>query len=124
MAKAPAKKPAAPGSIAPQGPTNPAATLYPPMSGKVPVSAAKPGAQMIGAPQTATNGRVVTKGAVPVKEAKNLPGNQGTKNSHTKPTAIKSNGSAAKVDAQIDHVVSTTALKGPASKVYPHLTRR
>ena len=45
--------------------------------------------------QTPPNGRVVTKGAVPVKTAKNAPGNQGTKNAHTKPSAIKPVGSDA-----------------------------
>ena len=39
------------------------------------------------------NGRVPTKGAVPVKQAKELPGNQGANNSHTKPGKIKPVGS-------------------------------
>ena len=39
------------------------------------------------------NGAVATKGAVPVKQAKELPGNQGANNSHTKPGKIKPVGS-------------------------------
>lgn len=118
MPQAPTKKPAAPGSTPPQGPTNPAASLYSALSKKAAVSAAKPGAQPIGAPQTATNGRVVTKGAVPVKTAKNLPGNQGAHNSHTQRGKVKPVGSTA----DLRKTGSVTSVKNVATRVYPHLS--
>lgn len=122
MPQAPTKKPAAPNSIAPSGPTNPAATIYPPMSGKTAVNAPGDTSDPWRGGAVATpNGAVPTKGAVPVKVAKNLPGNQGTKNSHTKPDAIKPVGSDAAL-RKVGSVTSTTAMKKmPSSKVYPHL---
>lgn len=67
--------------------------------------------------QTLPNGAVVNKvprgsSAVPVKTAKNAPGNQGTKNSHTKPSAIKPNGTPA----QMRPLQSTTST-APLQKV-------
>lgn len=52
----------------------------------------------------------------------NLPGDQGTKNSHTQPAAIKTVGSPEQM-RQAATVTSTKPLMGPASKVYPHLMK-
>lgn len=119
MPQAPTKKPAAPGSIAPQGPTNPAAKVYPALSGKTSTNAptSKTDEWRGGAIAT-PNAAVATKGAVPVKVAKNLPGNQVTKNAHTKPSAIKPNGTPA----QTRKLQSATSSKHLAAKsLYPHL---
>ena len=98
--------------------------MYPPMSGKTPVSAPTSKSDpWRGGPIATPNKAVATKGAVPVKQAKELPGNQGAHNSHTKPGKIKQVMPAGTLEKRIDHVVSTTALKGPASKVYPHLLK-
>lgn len=124
MGMPPTKKPAAPGSIAPVGPNNPAAKVYPPLSGKTAVNAGgdKSDAWRGGAIKT-PNGKVATKGAVPAKQASTAPGNQGTKNSHTQPAKIKSNGTPAQM-RQTESVSSVAALSMTPSKVYPHLTRR
>lgn len=126
MPMAPTKKPAAPGSIAPVGPNNPAATIYPTLSGKTPVNGGGDKSDAWrGGPIKTPNGKVQTKGAVQAKDPGQAPGNQGSKNSHTRPAAIKSNGSARQVErAANGGVGSTAALKTPSSKVYPHLTRR
>lgn len=125
MPMPPTKKPAAPGSIAPVGPNNPAAKVYPPLSGKTPINPGgdKSDAWRGGAIKT-PNGKVQTKGAVSAKDPGQAMGNQGTKNSHTRPEAIKSNGSQQQIEKLGSGVVSTAALKTPGSKVYPHLTRR
>jgi hypothetical protein len=122
-------KPEAPGSKAPVGPVAAANKFYP-------KQALKPGG---GTPddsdpwrgngiQTTGNGRVDTKGAVPVKEAKELPGDQGHKVApHTKPGTDKENGTPAEM-RKLESVDSTTALKHKGNKpktragrVYPHL---
>lgn len=60
-------------------------------------------------------------GGVPVKTAKELPGNQGAKNSHTKPGTTKENGSPEEM-RETESVTSTKALKRtPAGSIYPHL---
>ena len=81
------------------------------MSGKTPVSAPTSKSDpWRGGPIATPNGAVATKGAVPVKQAKELPGNQGAHNSHTKPGKIKPVGS----DKALRHaasVNSTSALQ-------------
>ena len=105
-------KPSAPGSTAPVGPTGGAARVYPPMSGKTPVSGptSKSDPWRPGPLQAVPNGSVPTKGAVPVAEAKELPGNQGANNSHTKPGKIKPVGTPKEM-RRIGSVISTSALQ-------------
>lgn len=132
-----AKAPSAPGSTAPKGPTGGAASVYPALSGKTAVNGAtsKSDPWRTGASQTVGQKPVATKGAVPVKQAKELPGNQGAKNAHTKPGKIKPVGSD-KAMRQVASVNSTSALqkvggnklgdkKGAsnASRLYPKLPR-
>jgi hypothetical protein len=123
MPMAPTKAPAAPGSIAPQGPSGIAPKVYPNLSGKVAVQAGGDTSDPWRGGAVATpNGKVQTKGAVAVKQAKEAPGNQGAKNAHTKPGKIKPVGSDTGM-RKTESVSSTTALKkGPAARVYPNLS--
>jgi len=124
MSKLPNPKPAAPNSIAPQGPKTPSARVYPPMSGKTPVNGPTSKADLRPPGlQTAGNGAVTTKGAVSVKKTPVKDGNQGTNNRHRR--AIKPVGSNDKLMA-LGSAKSYGSLAGSkqsvASKVYPHLT--
>jgi hypothetical protein len=119
-----AAKPEAPGSIAPEGPVAAANKFYP-RKAKKPDEAKDTSDPWRGdGIQTVPQGRVETKGAVPAKEAKELNGDQGHANApHTKPGAIKPNGTPEEM-RKVESVDSTTALRKPksgAQRVYPGL---
>lgn len=104
-------KPAAPNSIAPQGPLGGANKVYPALSGKTdPNDTTSKSDPWRGGKVASPNGKVETKGAVPVKMAKELPGDQGTMNAHTKPGKIKPVGTPKQM-RRIGSVISTSALQ-------------